>query len=122
MNIVLGEPRIELRWIGARGLEAAIRSAPAQPGVYAIGMREALLGLPMEFRWAYIGRSRNLPRRLSQHRREVEENPLLRRWLLSNAERVEVWLAPVEEEYIARVEEDLIRQLKPDANRRLYLN
>lgn len=111
-----------IRWLGTRGIEAAIRAASTGPGVYAIGTRESLLGLPMEFRWIYVGRSRNLPRRLNEHRHDIEANPRLRRWLLENANRVEIWLAAVDQAYTARVEEGLIRQLKPDANRFLYLN
>jgi len=111
-----------LRWNVTRGLEAAIRNAPRTSGVYAIGVRDSLLGLPTDFQWIYIGKSKALPRRLAEHRREMEANPRLQAWLTANYHRVEIWVARVDNESLATVEAMLIRQLRPDANRIRYLN
>jgi excinuclease UvrABC nuclease subunit len=111
-----------LRWSVTRGLDAAIRNAPKTSGVYAIGIRASLLGLPTDFQWVYIGKSKALPRRLAEHRKEIEENPRLQAWLTENYNRVEIWVARVDNDALAAVETKLIKELQPDANRIRYLN
>lgn len=108
-----------LNWRQFNSLRKAIAWSPAAEGVYAFGRRQGAKGLPMNFEWAYIGRSDNLRTRLNQHQIQLEKNSGLWRWFSENPESLEVWLALSSNS--RRDEADLIRQIEPLTNKIRYI-
>ena len=62
------------RWVRLPTARAGSGAAPSLPGIYVYGEVFGVLGLPVELRWMYVGRSGDLRRRFSDHEgyRELE--------------------------------------------------
>ena len=107
----MGRPK----WKSIPFLPALGGSVPGEPGIYAVVRHPRVLGLPIEHRVLYVGRSRNLRRRFSQHVRPWSQHSRL----LNPAENDgswEFWFAPMPEADLAPLEYELIRQVQPCAN------
>ena len=100
-------------WKRIRSYAKALSVAPNQTGVYAIAEVRRCKELPVEFKWKYVGYSKNLRRRLSEHTSEREKNRQLRNWL-SLSRGIEIWYSVLPDQASAlRLERELIMQLDP---------
>ena len=98
-------------------------NVPNRPGLYAIGHIKTLgYGLEVKRVYAYIGESRNLHKRLEQHRTQEEKNPELRKYLLKSGKEAKCWFATVDgimnEKERKKCEEELIGNINPRCNRK----
>lgn len=109
-----------LRWSRVLNGADAAQSAPPSPGVYAYAEAGLVHGLPLGLEWVYIGKSKDLRSRLSQHAIHRERYAELRLWLKRASAR-ETWFAAVPLENLDQVERDLITKLDPRLNRVRYL-
>jgi excinuclease UvrABC nuclease subunit len=107
----------EVIWQRNRSLASARSRAPALPGVYAIASVSLIGGLPIAIEWVYVGRSKNLHRRLNEHDPIVQAHPLMKDWLLRQSATVEVWYSQQSEAHARRLEDYLIRTMRPRFNR-----
>lgn len=109
---------MELKWVRSQSIRAAARTAPACPGVYAIGEVRRVNGLIVHCDWKYVGRATTqLNRRLRDHRIAEESNFRLRQWLAGHPQDLEIWYASAPTATTAiEIEARLIRQLDPAFN------
>lgn len=112
MNTIVS---INTHWQRLPQAHLASRLAPDLPGLYAYGEVVDILGLPAEIRWAYVGRTSNLSRRLAEHESPREPNLALRQWLRSGLKQ-EVWYRILQPTTLRSLEADLIRALTPPFN------
>lgn len=89
---------------------------PAVPGLYAIGHDEFFLGLEADRTYVYIGRTRNLRRRIAEHVPAIEENPGLRKYLRQRYSSAKCWYAQFQETELNQAESKLIRRFQPIYN------
>jgi len=104
-----------LRW-RYKHLSESNSSVPASPGVYIIGHHDSLHGFHLNRVYIYVGETRNLRRRLDEHRPDTEQNPGLRSHLRRNYTTVVCWYAPTDAGRLKTVQDDLIRKLRPEFN------
>lgn len=119
----VGSPRLaikHLRWTTLATVHGKNLNIPEAPGVYGYAEVRRVQGLPVEVRWMYIGKARNLRRRISNgHDARYEKNPRLRSWLGRCRGDVELWFARVDETDLDRVERSLIVDIQPIFNSNL---
>ncbi len=96
-----------------RGIEDAV---PAVSGVYAVGRITRVHGLVNDVVWLYVGQSRNLRRRYTQHTQRYEPNRVLE--AIRNDYDHEFWWTAVALDRLDEVERDLIAELQPEGNQR----
>lgn len=107
------------RWASVRLPGAPLSNVPPVAGVYVITDVLEVAALRMRVEPIYVGRSRNLRRRLSSH---------LNPWRVHNASlsrrlnagprysKFEFWFKILEPSEISESEKELIRALTPEAN------
>lgn len=77
-----------------------------------------MLGLPLNHVFLYVGKAKNLHRRLSQHDLRLESNPGLASYLRQNVRIARIWYSIVNDpSNLINIEKTLIRRLKPPCNR-----
>ena len=113
---MLSDQFLSNQWRHRSNLRSAALLAPARPGVYVIGKIRLMLGLPLGYEWAYVGRSDNLQRRLNEHFPQREEIPSLREWMLSKRGQIDIWIMPSTKNESRDLERQLIRSLEPVHN------
>lgn len=92
-----------------------------RPGIYIIGREEDVEGLPVSSEFAYVGKTKNMRRRLAEHEKLAENNPLLRAYFERHGPRVRVWYTTdLQRAELDDLERNLIRELKPACNRIRY--
>ena len=104
------------KWKIENNLRSAALKAGSFPGIYSIGSRHEVGGLPVKYDHFYIGKSNNLERRFKEHLPRIEKNSKLRHWLIENRNRYVVLFAYFDEKDLYRVEKDYIKQLQPKYN------
>jgi hypothetical protein len=110
----------ELRWSRIMNFPGSLTSVPEAAGVYAFAKVATTLTLPVTLEWVYVGESKNLRARLSNHRALQEANELLASWLRVNKSGVEVWYAVTDVSKRKQVERTLIQELAPVFNKIKY--
>jgi len=109
-----------LRWTTVATVHGKNLNIPESPGVYGYAEVKRVQGLPVEVRWMYIGKARNLRRRISNgHDARYEKNLRLRSWLSRSRGDVELWFAHVDESDLDRIERSLIVDIQPVFNSNL---
>ena len=103
----------DLQWKNKKYAESDLL-VPEATGVYVITRVEYNAGLPITVTPIYVGQSKNLKRRLSQHLPWNETNPDLASFLLRHMKEIEIWYATVKKSDLDRVERTLIKKLDPD--------
>jgi hypothetical protein len=88
---------------------------PRAPGVYAVLRVKRTSGIPVSLNVLYVGKSRNLHKRFSQHTDPYRQHNKILNALLDKPE-LEFWYVPVEVADLDTVERRLIRELAPSAN------
>ena len=108
-----------LRWKNKKYAESDFL-VPESTGVYVITRVQYNAGLPITVKPIYIGQSKNLKRRLSQHLPWNETNPGLASFLRHHLEEIEIWYATVSRGDLDKIERDLIQKLGPEFNKLRY--
>ena len=105
-------------WRRIRSFAKAQAVAPASIGVYVIGETARVLDLPTGLRWVYIGKTKNVRRRLAEHTDVTEKNKKLRNWLANtNHKKIEIWYTIAKTLREAeKLEEELVKKIKPFCN------
>jgi len=112
--------RLTFSWTVIPNIHGKNPNIPAQSGIYAYAEVTRQFGMPIEIKWKYIGKSKNLRQRISNgHDVRNEANTELRRWMNRHPARAELWFAPVPESELDLVEAQLVRSAQPDFNIRL---
>ena len=109
-----------IRWQRANSLEAAQAQAPRLSGVYAIAKASCVANLPISLEWVYVGRTKNLRRRLDEHGPIMEKHEQMRDWIIENRDAIETWFALLDGETSVELEKLLVRDLRPCFNRIRY--
>ena len=104
-----------MNWRSKR-VSSSNSDVPAAAGVYAIGHSDTLHGLELARTYVYVGETKNLQRRLSEHLPANEENPGLREYMVDNYEAAICWYARVDAKETKVVQDDLIARLRPCFN------
>lgn len=107
------------RWGSVRLPGAALTNVPPVAGVYVIADVLEVAAFRMRVEPIYVGRSRNLRRRLGSHLNPWRvHNALLSRRLNAGPRhsKFEFWFKVLEPDEIEESEKDLIRALTPEAN------
>ena len=104
-----------LRW-REKHLSESSSSVPASPGVYVIGHNDMLHGIELSRVYVYVGETRDLQRRLSEHLPETEQNLELRKYLRRNYAVALCWYLPVSANQAKEIQDDLIRAIQPEFN------
>ncbi|GLS89941.1 hypothetical protein GCM10007916_10080 [Psychromonas marina] len=107
-----------LQWVKYGSLTSAALMSPTKPGVYALCINRKVYGLSISVDWGYIGRSDKLNRRLTEHLPKNEKNDLLKKWIFSHYNNIEVWVATTATKKQSRLaEKELVRELNPTINK-----
>ena len=109
----------DLQWKNKKYAESDLL-VPESTGVYVITRVQYNAGLPITVIPIYVGQSRNLKRRLSQHLPWNETNPDLASFLRHHVSEVEIWYATVDLDDLDAVERILIKKLDPEFNKLRY--
>ena len=110
----------EPRW-RSKHLSTSNVHVPGLPGLYVIRQTKSFLGLPLDSRVLYVGRSLNLRRRLGGHSHLNELNPAVARHLKQDRRNVNVWYTTdVSTANLDAYEKRLIKALEPHYNRQRY--
>lgn len=113
-----GLPR--LVWTPVRTVHGKSNNIPESSGIYAYGEVIRIGGLPVQTRWVYVGKSKNLRTRIGfGHDARRETNTELKSWLKKSKINVELWFAPVAQDELDSVEKQMIFEIQPDFNRNL---
>ena len=90
---VLDSPGVlGMNWRSKR-VSSSNSDVPAAAGVYAIGHSDTLHDLEIGRTYVYVGETKNLQRRLSEHLPANEENPGLREYMVDNYGDATCWYA-----------------------------
>jgi len=104
------------RWREHR-VSSSLSHIPAKPGLYAIGHDESVEGLESARTYVYIGQTKNLKRRFTEHSLPNEPKPGLKRYLKQNIERAKYWYTTeVDPNSLHKIERILIRSFRPKFN------
>lgn len=109
----------DLQWKNRKYAESDLFVAEST-GVYVITRVRYNAGLPIMVTPIYVGQSKNLKRRLSQHLPWNETNPDLASFLRRHVAEIEIWYATVSLGDLDAVERTLIRKLDPEFNKLRY--
>jgi len=109
----------DLKWIQLSSANYVSARVPEIPGIYAYGEVVSTGNLPRSIEWVYIGKAKNLSRRLRQHELLDEANSALRSWIRHSSEGV-LWYSAVEEELLSDVEVALVSKISPKFNKILF--
>jgi excinuclease UvrABC nuclease subunit len=108
-----------LDWTVTTLASAALARVPARPGLYMIAAATRAAGVPLSVDPIYVGRSKNLQRRLGEHANPWREhNRQVGAALLQK--ELEFWYSEVPEEQLNQLEVQLINVINPHANRVRY--
>ena len=107
---------MKIVWKDFDSLNNAILNARNAPAIYVIGSKNEFEGLPENIVYNYIGKSRNLNRRLNEHLPRNEKNVGLKYWLIKNANKHIVKFAYFNEENLDSYEKNFIKHFKPAFN------
>ena len=110
----------KIKWNRVSSISNSRIMLPPSSGIYAIGEVKTEEDLPTEIKWVYIGKSKNLRKRILNHLPQTEENPNLSSYLQLKVGVNELWYAVVEESLTNDLEKKLIRKLQPRFNRITY--
>ena len=114
--------RESFRW-HRKSLASSVSSIPALPGIYVIVRTNQKFGLETTREFMYVGQTKNMRRRLSEHDYAREQNPSLGEFLRNNrsSASLAIWYTtdPAEPN-LDRIERELILDLMPAFNRRTY--
>lgn len=95
-------------------------AVPAAAGWYAIGHDERFLGLEAGRTYVYIGQTKNLRRRLTEHQPMTEQNPGLKKYLSNNTGYAKCWYATANsgatKQELMKIEASLIAKFAPCFN------
>src|SRR5690606_5973310 len=91
-----------------RGLQLAL---PGVPAVYVIASVERVHGLPVRLEPLYVGQTKNVRRRTTQHLDRDEPNPELNGAVAR--QRLELWWRSVPAEQLNDAEDELIETFAP---------
>lgn len=109
----------DLRWKNKKYAESDLL-VPESSGIYVITSVQYNAGLPVKVTPLYVGQSKNLKRRLSQHLPWNETNSDLAAFLLGHTAEIEMWYAAVERHDLDKTERSLIKKLNPEFNKLRY--
>lgn len=102
-------------------LTSTIAHLPATPGIYVIGHEESIAGLELRRIYVYVGKTKNMRRRLSEHSHLTELHPELSSYLRENRGKAKIWYTTdIAEEDLDGFERTLVRALKTIYNRIKY--
>ena len=106
----------ERHWC-VRNITSSLTNIPARAGLYAIGHDETVEGLETTRIYVYIGMTKNLRRRLTEHSVENEPKPELKKYLKRNLEKAKCWYTTdVDSGILQKLERKLIRKFNPPCN------
>lgn len=103
------------RW-HVKQLSSSNSHVPALPGIYVIGHTRTYHGLVIARHYAYVGKTDNLRRRLTEHLPANEQNPALRNYIRDLTPGARCWYTMVDAAKLDRVERELITKLDPKFN------
>ena len=106
----------KITWKEMNNLDIAALSANNASGIYVIGVKDEIEGLPTKFEWVYVGQSKNLGRRLKEHLPQNEKNYQLRNWLIKNINKLVVMFTFLSEDELDEKEKYYIESLNPVHN------
>ncbi len=110
---------IHKKWTNIKFSDSLALLVPKASGIYAIVEVNRVYGLPTGYRVLYIGKTKNLRRRLLDHvDRRKEHNEEL--YNLNNREKWEYWFIDVPLRKLDIVEKEFIKTIKPKTNKILY--
>jgi len=88
---------------------------PNKPGIYAVLRVERNSGIPINLSVLYVGKSKNLQQRFSQHTDPYRQhNKILKE--INDSQGLEFWYFQVGAEELDQLERKLIHKLAPSAN------
>jgi excinuclease UvrABC nuclease subunit len=94
---------------------------PKMPGIYAVMRVKRAFGIPLGLNVLYVGKSKNLYRRFSQHVDPYRQhNKSLNE--INGTQGLEFWYVQASVEELDQIERKLIRELSPSANVVRYSN
>jgi excinuclease UvrABC nuclease subunit len=94
---------------------------PKMPGVYAVMRVKRAFGIPIDLNVLYVGKSKNLFRRFTQHVDPYRQhNKSLND--VGGLQGLEFWYVQASAEELDQIERKLIRELSPSANVVRYAN
>jgi excinuclease UvrABC nuclease subunit len=108
---------IKLDWKSGLGVSGKSLRIPTRSGIYAYGIIRRCQGLPISVEWLYVGKAKNLRRRIASHDPRYETNPDLQEWLRCPPGGAELWVAEVDPTNLDQVEQQMIRAVNPTFNR-----
>lgn len=109
-----------LTWSELRSLQGAAFKAGSASGIYLMGRRDEVSGIPVSYEWVYVGQGKNLQRRLLQHLPVNETNLPLKEWTKRVDGDLVVRFALVPAARLDLTERMLVRALTPKHNRIMY--
>lgn len=113
----MDEVYANVSWTELRSVKFASAAFPELPGVYVYLDVARVAGLPLEIKYAYIGKSKNLRKRSGSHELNKEVNEKIKTWMKVGKGAKELWYTTCESEDEAIIlEAFLISSIKPSIN------
>lgn len=90
---------------------------PAAKGIYILTHLTTFEGFPVQWECVYVGRSKNLRRRLDEHTLRTEVHPRLRRYIARHHDTMWIWYtSQLMSHSLEDLEESIIKHLRPRFN------